>query len=102
MRLFNRNGKIQKPFVKTPNAENLKMLTDSHKIPATFISQPGWHNTEYCNKSIDIILFTSNKKVMQASKFTSDLSLFCLLLANPVPHNRHHLLRVVNPSGKLL
>ncbi|MFT4203890.1 MAG: alpha/beta hydrolase-fold protein [Chitinophagaceae bacterium] len=36
-----------------PNAENLKSLTDSLKIPTTFISQPGGHNTEYWSKSIE-------------------------------------------------
>lgn len=35
------------------NSENLKSLTDSLKIPTTFISQPGNHNTEYWNKSIE-------------------------------------------------
>ncbi|WP_343522124.1 alpha/beta hydrolase-fold protein [Pedobacter sp.] len=35
------------------NSVNLKSLTDSLKIPVTFISQPGNHNTEYWNKSID-------------------------------------------------
>ncbi len=35
------------------NSENLKSLTDSLKIPTTFISQPGDHNTEYWTKSIE-------------------------------------------------
>ncbi|MBB6372472.1 alpha/beta hydrolase [Chryseobacterium shigense] len=34
------------------NSVNLKHQTDSMKIPATFISQPGDHNTEYWSKSI--------------------------------------------------
>lgn len=36
-----------------PNSKNLKLLTDKLKIPTTFISQPGDHNTEYWNKSIE-------------------------------------------------
>ncbi len=36
-----------------PNSLQLKHQTDSLKIPTTFISQPGDHNTEYWNKSIE-------------------------------------------------
>lgn len=45
-----------------PDSKNLKLLTDSLKIPSTFISQPGGHNTEYWNKSIQyhFIYFQQN------------------------------------------
>ena len=36
-----------------PNSENLKRLTDKLRIPTTFISQPGNHNTAYWSKSIE-------------------------------------------------
>ena len=59
--LLKQNSDFKKPFifdcgtedVLYPNSENLKQLTDSLKIPTTFISQPGDHNTEYWNKSIE-------------------------------------------------
>ncbi|MGG5208620.1 alpha/beta hydrolase [Chryseobacterium sp. MIQD13] len=35
------------------NSESLKHQTDSLKIPTTFISQPGDHNTEYWSRSIE-------------------------------------------------
>ncbi|PQA95796.1 esterase [Chryseobacterium shigense] len=35
------------------NSTQLKQQTDGLRIPATFISQPGDHNTEYWNKSIE-------------------------------------------------
>lgn len=35
------------------NSAKLKQQTNGLKIPATFISQPGDHNTEYWNKSIE-------------------------------------------------
>lgn len=59
--LLKQNSNFKKPFifdcgtedVLYPNSENLKKLTDSLKIQTTFISQPGDHNTEYWNKSIE-------------------------------------------------
>lgn len=36
-----------------PNSESLKSLTEKLKIPTTFISQPGDHNTDYWNTSIE-------------------------------------------------
>lgn len=59
--LLKQNPDFKKPFifdcgtedVLYPNSENLKKLTDRLKIPTTFISQPGDHNTEYWNKSIE-------------------------------------------------
>lgn len=59
--LLKQNPGFKKPFIFDcgtddilyPNAENLKLLTDGLKIPATFISQPGDHNTAYWSKSIE-------------------------------------------------
>lgn len=59
--LLEQNSDFKKQFifdcgtedVLYPNSENLKKLTDKLKIPTTFISQPGDHNTEYWNKSIE-------------------------------------------------
>lgn len=59
--LLKQNPESKKPFifdcgtedVLYPNAANLKSLTDSLKIPTTFIQQPGDHNTEYWSKSIE-------------------------------------------------
>ncbi|SJN41312.1 putative esterase [Sphingobacterium sp. JB170] len=59
--LLKQNPNFKKPFIFDcgtddilyPNSENLKPLTDSLEIPTTFISQPGNHNTEYWNKSIE-------------------------------------------------
>ena len=71
--LLKQNQGFRKPFIFDcgmddilyPNSEKLKMLTDSRKIPATFISQPGEHNTEYWSKSIEhhFIYFKQNIKV---------------------------------------
>lgn len=67
-----KNKKIQKPFlidcgmedVVYPFSVNLKAVADSLKIPVTFISQPGNHNTEYWKKSIEyhFIYFKQNLK----------------------------------------
>ena len=59
--LLKQTPDFKKPFifdcgvedVLYPNSLNLKQLTDSLKIPTTFISQPGNHDTEYWSKSID-------------------------------------------------
>ncbi|MGV0926658.1 alpha/beta hydrolase [Empedobacter sp. ULE_I145] len=59
--LLRQNPEFKKPFIFDcgtedilyPNSENLKAVADSLKIPVTFIAQPGNHNTEYWNKSID-------------------------------------------------
>lgn len=59
--LLKQNPDFKKPFIFDcgtddilySNSENLKLLTDSLKIPATFISQPGAHNTAYWSKSIE-------------------------------------------------
>jgi putative tributyrin esterase len=59
--LLKQNPEFKKPFIFDcgtedilyPISENLKSLTDSLNIPTTFISQPGDHNTEYWNKSIE-------------------------------------------------
>lgn len=60
-RLLRQNQPFKKPFVFDcgrqdilfPDSEKMKVLTDSLNIPATFISQPGDHNTEYWGKSIE-------------------------------------------------
>lgn len=59
--LLKQNPDFRKPFIFDcgtedifyPNSANLKVQSDSLKIPTTFISQPGDHNTEYWNKSIE-------------------------------------------------
>jgi len=59
--LLKQNPDFKKPFIFDcgiedilyASSENLKTLTDSLKIPTTFISQQGNHNTEYWNKSIE-------------------------------------------------
>lgn len=59
--LLKQNPNFKNPFIFDcgtddilyPNSENLKTLTDSLEIPTTFISQPGNHNAEYWNKSIE-------------------------------------------------
>jgi putative tributyrin esterase len=59
--LLKENPHFKKPFifdcgtedVLFTNSEHLMALTDSLKIPATFISQPGDHNTDYWSKSIE-------------------------------------------------
>jgi len=59
--LLKENINFKKPFifdcgmedVLYSNSLNLKQLADRLKIPATFISQPGDHNTEYWSKSIE-------------------------------------------------
>lgn len=59
--LLKQTPNFKKPFIFDcgtedifyPVSVNLNTLTDSLKIPATFISQPGDHNTEYWNKSIE-------------------------------------------------
>lgn len=56
-----KNMKKIKPFlidcgtedILYPITVRLKTLSDSLKIPVTFISQPGDHNTEYWSKSIE-------------------------------------------------
>ncbi|KFC20744.1 esterase [Chryseobacterium sp. FH1] len=59
--LLLQNPNFTKPFifdcgthdVLYSHSENLKALTDRLEIPTTFISQPGNHNTEYWNRSIE-------------------------------------------------
>jgi len=59
--LLKQNPSFRKPFIFDcgtedilyQNSENLKSLTSNLKIPATFISQPGEHNTEYWSRSIE-------------------------------------------------
>lgn len=59
--LLKQNPSFNKPFIFDcgtddilyPNSEHLKILTDSLKIPTTFISQPGDHYTEYWHSSIE-------------------------------------------------
>lgn len=59
--LLKQNKKFQKPFIFDcgtedilyKNSDNLKKLTDELKIPTTFISQPGNHQTDYWSKSIE-------------------------------------------------
>lgn len=59
--LLKEHPNFRKPFIFDcgtedilyPNSENLKSITDKLKIPITFISQPGDHNTEYWHKSIE-------------------------------------------------
>lgn len=59
--LLEQNPDFKKPFIFDcgtedilySNSADLKAETDSLKIPTTFISQPGDHNTEYWNKSIE-------------------------------------------------
>lgn len=59
--LLKQNSNFNKPFIFDcgtddilySNSEDLKLLTDSLKIPTTFISQPGNHNTEYWKNSIE-------------------------------------------------
>lgn len=70
--LLKQNSDFRKPFifdcgtqdVLLPNSENLKVLADSLKIPATFITQPGDHNREYWSKSIEyhFVYFKQNLK----------------------------------------
>lgn len=59
--LLKGNLDFKKPFIFDcgtedilySNSKNLKSLTDKLKIPTTFISLPGDHNTEYWSKSIE-------------------------------------------------
>lgn len=63
----------QKPFlidcgtadILYPATVEVKTLTDSLKLPVTFISQPGDHNTEYWGKSIEqhFVYFRQHLKV---------------------------------------
>lgn len=70
--LLKQNPDFKKPFIFDcgtedifyPVAEKLNILTDSLNIPATFIMQPGNHNTAYWNKSIEhhFVYFTQHLK----------------------------------------
>lgn len=71
--LLKQNPNFKKPFIFDcgtedilyPDSENLKFLIDSLKIPATFITQPGDHNTEYWSKSIEyhLMYFRQHTKI---------------------------------------
>jgi len=71
--LLKQNPNFKKPFIFDCgtedilylNSEKLKSLTDSLKIPATYISQPGNHNTAYWSKSIEyhFIYFKQHIKI---------------------------------------
>lgn len=60
-RLLKQHPEFKKPFIFDcgtkdilyNNSLELKFLADSLKIPATFISQPGEHNSQYWSKSVE-------------------------------------------------